>query len=600
MRKLRTRATLASAAVVAAVVGMLVLSAAGGASLSPATGSMTLRAGSATLGVGTEAKTVGVPAKLPKADIEIAIDTTGSMGATIADAKADASALVAAVQAQVSDAKFAVVQFKDFCTPTAPVSGLGCSLPGGSVYPGDYPEYQVKQSLTSSAASVQAAINSLGADGGGDGAEAGNSVFQNSYSPSVGGPLGWRADSRKFVIVLSDAQPHGAGAAGFAGCTDTSADPHGLNTATQLAGMNTAKRTLLMIRQISGSTSTSLACYQSLAAASFSGGAAVNHGGDLAAEIVNLINAAFANVNDLHLQVASVSPAPASASWISFAPSSRGPIPAPSTQSFSLTATVPAGTPAGSYAFDIVAIADGVDIGHQALTINVAQKQLTLTPATASNPIGTSQSFTAKVFDVLGPYAGDSVSFSVGSGPDAGQSAAVATDAAGNAAFTIDNTPPAPGTDALTAADGALSASSTAIWTNSAPSCSAVKLDLTQLWPPNHKLVRVTASGATDSDIGDSATLLVTGVTQDELVNGLGDGDTAPDAVLTSPASSSAWVRAERSGLGDGRVYRVAFTATDMHGATCSGYRTVSVAHDQGKGSVAVDSALPSYDSTIG
>jgi hypothetical protein len=362
--------------------------------------------------------------------------------------------------------------------------------------------------------------------------------------------------------------------------------------------MKANERTLLMIRQAQ-TASTSLQCYESLAAAAFPTGDAVDAGGSLTTQIVDLINAAFATVNNVHLEVASAAPAPASASWISFSPSSLGPVPAPSSQTVGLTAIVPAGTPAGSYAFDIVAKADGVDIGHQALTIDVPKKQLTLSPASASNPIGTSQSFTAKVFDSLGPYVGDNVSFSVATGPDAGQAGTVATNALGNAVFTIANTPPAPGTDVLNAVDGALSASSQAIWTNAPPSCSAVKLDLTQLWPPNHKLVKVTASGATDSDIGDSATLVVTGVSQDEPVNGLGDGDTSPDAILSSPASPSVLLRAERSGLFDGRVYRVSLTATDTHGATCSVVRTVSVPHDQGKGSIAIDSAPPSYDSTL-
>ena len=43
-----------------------------------------------------------------------------------------------------------------------------------------------------------------------------------------------------------------------------------------------------------------------------------------------------------------------------------------------------------------------------------------------------------------------------------------------------------------------------------------------------------------------------TPVTQDEPVNGLGDGDTGPDAVTLS---DGILLRAERSGTGDGRVY---------------------------------------------
>ena len=66
---------------------------------------------------------------------------------------------------------------------------------------------------------------------------------------------------------------------------------------------------------------------------------------------------------------------------------------------------------------------------------------------------------------------------------------------------------------------------------NTPPDCSNVKPDKSILWPPDHKLVPITLSGLTDPD-GDPTTLTITGVTQDEPVDGLGDGDTSPDAVL--------------------------------------------------------------------
>jgi hypothetical protein len=555
-----------------AVLITLVASTSSPASISPASATFTLRAGDPVLGVALETKTVGVPAVPPKADIELAIDTTGSMDPSIAQAKADALAIVSQVQAQVPDTQFAVVQFKDS---------------------GDSPEYALEQAMTSSGAAVQTALNGLSAAGGGDNPEAYNLVFDNADAAATG----WRSGTRKFVVVIGDAEPHGAGSAGFAGCADTSADPHGLNTATELAGMAAAERTLLMIRQVSDRTTTSLGCYQSLAAAGFSGGQAVDGGGNLATQIVSLVTTAFATVADVHLEVASASPAPAAASWIAFSPASVGPVPAPSTQSFDLTATVPAGTPAGSYAFDIEALADGVDIGHQALTLVVAEKQLTLSPASAQNPIGTSHTVTAHVFDVLGPYVGDSVSFAIGSGPDTGMTGSDVTNASGDALYTYTNTPPNPGIDTITATDGALTASATKEWINSPPDCSAVVLDRTELWPPNHKLVTINGSGATDTDVGDSATLVIDGVTQDEPVNGLGDGDTGPDAVLSSPLSSSVQLRSERAGTRNGRVYRVHYTATDTHGATCTGVAKVSVPHDQAH--AAVDSYPLSYDSTL-
>lgn len=88
----------------------------------------------------------------------------------------------------------------------------------------------------------------------------------------------------------------------------------------------------------------------------------------------------------------------------------------------------------------------------------------------------------------------------------------------------------------------------------------------------------VTLGGATDPD-ADAVTYLVTGVRQDEALTGGGSGSTAFDAKLAS--GGSVYIRAERAGTGDGRVYTIAFIATDSNGASCSGTTTVSVPHDQ-------------------
>jgi hypothetical protein len=130
---------------------------------------------------------------------------------------------------------------------------------------------------------------------------------------------------------------------------------------------------------------------------------------------------------------------------------------------------------------------------------------------------------------------------------------------------------------------------------NSPPDCSTVSADPSSLWPPNHKVRLVGLSGATDPD-GDPVTLTINAVTQDEPVNGLGDGDTSPDAQpATQP--NEAGLRAERSGRGDGRVYRVSFTGSDGEGGSCSGVVAVGVPKNMGAGRVAIDSAPPSFDS---
>ena len=115
---------------------------------------------------------------------------------------------------------------------------------------------------------------------------------------------------------------------------------------------------------------------------------------------------------------------------------------------------------------------------------------------------------------------------------------------------------------------------------HSPPVCSAAAPSRTSLWPPNPKLRTIALSGATDPD-GDPVAITITGVTQDEPVDGRGDGKTSPDVVL-GPAAGQVRLRAERAGGGDGRVYTIAFTAKDPSGASCSGSVTVSVPHHRG------------------
>jgi uncharacterized repeat protein (TIGR01451 family) len=127
---------------------------------------------------------------------------------------------------------------------------------------------------------------------------------------------------------------------------------------------------------------------------------------------------------------------------------------------------------------------------------------------------------------------------------------------------------------------------------NHNPVCTALTAG-PPLWPPNHKLRLVSVSGATDPD-GNPLTVSVTGVTQDEPLNGLGDGDTSPDA-FAGPASNQALLRAERSGLGDGRVYVLHVSVSDGLGGSCTGTAAVTVPHDQ-SGRPAVDSGQTFID----
>ena len=133
-----------------------------------------------------------------------------------------------------------------------------------------------------------------------------------------------------------------------------------------------------------------------------------------------------------------------------------------------------------------------------------------------------------------------------------------------------------------------------ALTCNRRPDCDGAVATPDLLWPPNHKWKPIDIA-VTDPD-GDPVTITIDSIFQDESVNGRADGNTVPDG--RGVGTSTARVRAERSGKGDGRVYHIYFTADDGQGGTCTGEVLVGVPHDQGSGSVPIDGG-PLFDSTV-
>jgi len=120
---------------------------------------------------------------------------------------------------------------------------------------------------------------------------------------------------------------------------------------------------------------------------------------------------------------------------------------------------------------------------------------------------------------------------------------------------------------------------------NDPPVCNLARPTVEELWPPNHGLVSIGIVGVSDPQ-NDPVTISITGVTQDEPTTGVDTGDAGPDAVSQG---STVLLRAERAGKGNGRVYRIYFTATDGLGGTCSGSVSVVVPHSMKTGHTTVD-----------
>jgi len=100
------------------------------------------------------------------------------------------------------------------------------------------------------------------------------------------------------------------------------------------------------------------------------------------------------------------------------------------------------------------------------------------------------------------------------------------------------------------------------------------------LWPPNHKMVGVKVN-AVVTDACSRTTWQIIAVESNEPINGLGDGDTSPDWIITDYRTVK--LRAERSGTGEGRIYSITIQATDAAG-NLSEPKTVVVNVPKSKG----------------
>jgi hypothetical protein len=95
------------------------------------------------------------------------------------------------------------------------------------------------------------------------------------------------------------------------------------------------------------------------------------------------------------------------------------------------------------------------------------------------------------------------------------------------------------------------------------------------LWPPNHKYVTVKATVSVSDNIDPNPLLEFVSVTSNEPDDGEDDGDTVNDIVIRNDFTFR--LRAERSGVGTGRIYTITYRATDACGNSTEATATVTV-----------------------
>lgn len=171
---------------------------------------------------GPATKPLNFATAIPQLDVFFLMDVTGSMSGEIANLQASLnSTVLPGIQAAVANSQFGVGAFADF-----PLSPWG----GG----GDQP-FSLRQTITSTTASIMSGVNSLsgpGYGGGADGPEAGlEAIYQVATGEGLTGPaptsvaanhtgvggVAFRADAMPVIVDITDAPAHGVGETGNCG-----------------------------------------------------------------------------------------------------------------------------------------------------------------------------------------------------------------------------------------------------------------------------------------------------------------------------------------------------------------------------------------------
>jgi len=100
----------------------------------------------------------------------------------------------------------------------------------------------------------------------------------------------------------------------------------------------------------------------------------------------------------------------------------------------------------------------------------------------------------------------------------------------------------------------------------------------TVLWPPDHKMVKITPTWTVSDECDASPQVSLVSIVMNEGDGTIGDGHTTDDIRVDD--DGSIYLRAERSGPNSGRIYTITYQAVDDCGNVTVRSATVSIPHD--------------------
>lgn len=115
-----------------------------------------------------------------------------------------------------------------------------------------------------------------------------------------------------------------------------------------------------------------------------------------------------------------------------------------------------------------------------------------------------------------------------------------------------------------------------------APTIGSVIANPNILWPPNHGMQPVTVTVDVSDNCDEIPNCQIISVSSNEPIDGPGDPNTEIDWEITGDMTVD--LRAERSGVGDGRIYAIEVLCSDASGNSSTANINVFVPHDKGKG----------------
>jgi hypothetical protein len=325
---------------------------------------------------------VDLPPAPAQADVLFIFDVSGSMESVLNSAASNADTIMQnLVNLLGSDVQFGVVSFSDY--PREPYGATG-----------DHP-YELVQAITSDQSSVKSALNRLSLEDGKDGPEAYTRAFYEVYADPA---MGWRNDARHFIVVFGDSFPHDddlnagvpepqplePGAEWITGEAPSYRDPgrdgkpgtsDDLDFQSVLQELGEEKYTLLHVisGEGAGVDKEKLLPYWQAWAKQTPGGEAVylDDAAQIPQVVQDLVAGAAREIDELILTAD-----PGYKTWLTTSPpvyEHLEIITGGISSKFEAVFTVPHGTPAGSYNFQVRAVGDGTVYDTWSVTIDVPE-----------------------------------------------------------------------------------------------------------------------------------------------------------------------------------------------------------------------------------